>query len=716
MQPGRTLCSRWLRNAFSLERSTATSELPVYLCPAFGRWNPSPVHRRRRGIQNGQHLQIRRLHVQADARTKTTSIPTGNQPVKTLPLQCSGCGALTQTTVPDQAGYFDMGRKAVREYLGLVEYEERVRKDVQFVQDALRAVDLEQMEKLGVNLKPLLAERPTSRPESTTAVVKAPLCDRCHRLVHHSSGNPIFHPTIDSLRATIEESPYKYNHVYHVLDAADFPMSLLPRIHHILDVMPLRSQNRRSESGKYHAGRKTEMSFIITRSDLLAPKKEQVDSLMPYLRETLREALGRVGRNVRLGNVRCISAKRNWWTKELKEEIWERGGAGWMVGKVNVGKSQLFEAVFPKGRMDATTPTKHQINVPVFPKPQQCPTPEGTKAEEEDPFSAFLPKLDPKSKEADETSLLPPARPETPYPEMPLVSSLPGTTASPIRVPFGNGKGELIDLPGLSRGDLELHVQEMKRPTLIMKSRVLPEQQTLKPWKSLLLGGFIRITPKTPDLIFLSCNFTPLDAHLTTTEKAVLIQEQNPEAPKIENISLPGTGEKIKHAGTFKLKYDITKDRTGPLTRKNAVNLKVDRLPYRVLGVDILIEGCGWVEVVAQVRTRQLFGPKQQQQEQQEEEEEDEWNPERVEKLDLSTPEPKEVEGVKEVEEEEEPNWPEIDVFSPDGKFIGSRRPMNAWLLNKPKTSHIKSRPRRSMKGFKKNEKRSRRGGDESSF
>lgn len=94
------------------------------------------------------------------------------------------------------------------------------------------------------------------------------------------------------------------------------------------------------------------MSFIITRSDLLAPKKEQVDSLMPYFIQVLRDALGSVGENVRLGNVRCVSAKRGWWTKELKADIWDRGGGGWMVGKVNVGKSHLFEVVFPKGRSE----------------------------------------------------------------------------------------------------------------------------------------------------------------------------------------------------------------------------------------------------------------------------------------------------------------------------------------------------------------------------
>src|SRR5205814_10496765 len=137
---------------------------------------------------------------------------------------------------------------------------------------------------------------------------------------------------------------------YHGLDAADLPLSLMPQLHRLLNVTPQRSLNRRSKTGKYYHGKRAEVSFIITRSDLLAPQKEQVDSLMPYLRMVLRDALGPTGHKIRLGNIRCVSSKRGWWTKVLKEEIWERGGGGWMVGKVNVGKSHLFQSIFPKGR------------------------------------------------------------------------------------------------------------------------------------------------------------------------------------------------------------------------------------------------------------------------------------------------------------------------------------------------------------------------------
>ncbi|KAG9704946.1 hypothetical protein KCU73_g17966, partial [Aureobasidium melanogenum] len=188
---------------------------------------------------------------------------------------------------------------------------------------------------------------------------------------------------------------------------------------------------------------------------------------MPYLRETLRDALGRTGRNVRLGNMRCVSAKRGWWTKQVKEDIWERGGAAWMVGKVNVGKSNLFEVAFPKGRAQEKVSKPEPMHVHLEPDEAQAsedsteslsdlPGVQDTGMDTADSTSSASdyatanPQLEavdqdePDVFDVEEGSLLPPAQVETPYPVMPVISSLPGTTASPIRVPFGNGKGELI--------------------------------------------------------------------------------------------------------------------------------------------------------------------------------------------------------------------------------------------------------------------------------
>jgi hypothetical protein len=622
----------------------------------------------------------------------------------------------------DEAGYYNVKRKSVDEYLRGDPSPKKLEED-SIVESSLKAAaDLDPgiLAQLGFQGEEAKSGTEDSHlstipiANSSTAapkVIQPPLCDRCHKIKHHDTGVSIHHPSIKSIEDTIFESPYKINHVYHVLDAADFPMSLIPGLHKVLNITPQRSLNRRSKTGKFFHGQKTDVSFVITRSDLLAPKKEQVDSMMPYLRDVLRDALGRAGKDVRLGNVRCVSAKQSWWTKDLKEDIWKRGGGGWMVGKVNVGKSQLFGEIFPKGRRSTASPESFQPPTVTWGS-QGSSGNSGSVAEalrEElrsdetldiiESGSEDIVKFSPMNEtEAPETmaslepdasreeyldndSLLPPPQQETNYPEMPLVSSLPGTTASPIRVPFGNGRGELIDLPGLARGDLELHVQPEHRSSLIMRSRIRPEQQVIKPGQSLLLGGFIRITPATPDVIFLAYNFNPLKPHLTSTERAIGTQTQTRDA-NVENISLPGTGEKIASAGTFHLKWDVTRQRTGPVTSRQAANIKVDRLPYRVMAADILIESVGWVEVTAQIRKPRgaMF--------------------QAVKKDEQPTWEGK--------EEEIDPQWPTVEVFSPEGRFIGVRKPLNAWLnfAQKPSEKNRKARPRRSMKGAKKNAKR----------
>ncbi|KAK0639337.1 hypothetical protein B0T16DRAFT_423027 [Cercophora newfieldiana] len=717
MQPGRVLSARWLRNVFSIEQCSSSARLPVFLCPALQRAPFSSDSRTHRQLY-GRPLQSRRLHAQTGAASASHSPRDLQQPqtpsssVKTLPAQCSGCGALSQTTTPGLPGYFDLGRRSIAEYLGLVEPKPRLaREDDEAVKNALSDIDLAELEGQGVDLKGLIKERDTE--PTPAAPDRAPICERCHGLIHHNTGTPIFHPSVESLRETIHESPYKYNHVYHVLDAADFPMSLVPRIDQLLEAMPLRSHNRRSRSSKFFSNKKVEISFIVTRADLLGAKKQDVDHLMPYLRQVLRDALGRSGRDVRLGNLKCVSAKRSWWTTELKEEIYQRGGAGWMVGKANVGKSNLFSAVFPKGRMD-DKPLKEDISVDLFKKLEDAAKgePVGGKALPDE--KGARDGKEPLEGE-DEYSFLPPLQPEEAYPAMPLVSSLPGTTASPIRLAFGGGKGELIDLPGLPRSDLESHVQEEHRASLIMRKRITPEQISITPGKSLLLGGFIRITPRTPDLVFLSYNFTPLKEHLTSTEKAIRVQTRT-DPPNVENISLPEASENIQLAGSYELQYDVTKERAGPLTSKNARGLSPEQLPFRTLAVDILIEGCGWVEIVAEVRRKHFAMPPPQPKTPPSppptQPRRRDGEPELLQTLDLfgTAPEPEPLlQAEPPVQEEPQSVWPIVDVFTPVGRFVSSRRPMNGWLINKPKAVRLKKRPRKSMKQAKKREKEARR-------
>ncbi|TGJ79981.1 hypothetical protein E0Z10_g8781 [Xylaria hypoxylon] len=716
----RAPATRWFNNALNLSEKPTKLELPVFLCPSVGTTSsyfPRLSARVLSRLQPAPWTTTPRrcLHVQADSSTTVSPVSSPSPPAvlslptKALPRQCRGCGALSQTSHPNQPGYFDPSRNAVKKYLGADGPPSRSRSEDKIFEDALRQLDSKELEKQGVDVQALALSLPPTdtRPQTPP---KKPLCDRCHFLLHNHTGESIYHPTIESIHDTLLESPYKYNHVYHVLDAADFPMSVLPKLSQLLDTMPLRSKNRRSRAGRFYHDKKTDISFVITRADLLAPTKPQVDTLFPYMREVLREALGRFGETVRLGNLRAVSAKRGWWTKELKEDIWKRGGAGWMLGKANVGKSQLFEAVFPKGRMD-WDPSRHQITVDMGAKKgldllvkeeiQDDARPNNTNPVQDGPLDAY--------------SLLPPALKETQYPEMPLVSDLPGTTASPIRVPFGNGRGELIDLPGLERSGLEHHVGKEHRLSLLMQSRIVPEQMTLRQGQSLLLGGFIRITPRDPAPIMLTYAFTPINPHVCRTDKAIGIQNQTGEV-NVENIALPGTGDKTELAGSYELKWDVTKQRTGPLTRKSAVGLDVERLPYRVLSTDIIIEGVGWVEIIAQIRTKDLYAPTPRPRMEETEADtglDDKLSAmERLEALaegenGKGQPLPRPMEQ----EEQGEPNWPVVDVYSPEGKFISSRKPMNGWMLNKPRVTaeSQESRPRKSMKGAKKLEKKLRR-------
>lgn len=512
-----------------------------------------------------------------------------------------------------------------------------------------------------------------------------PICDRCHDLLHHHTGVSIIHPTLQSIQDIISESPYKYNHIYHVLDAADFPLSVIPQLHQHLSLTPQRSLNRRAKTHKFYHGRQAELSFVITRSDLLAPKKEQVDAMMPYLVQVLRDALGPSARDVRLGNVCCVSSKRGWWTRNLKEEIWNRGGGGWMVGKVNVGKSSLFECVFPKGRneeldtgslRDAEGQSEngsHDMLNQVGNRSEKL----GIRALQ---GSMGLPNLD--QHYLQEDSMLPPAPQEQPFPIMPVVSSMPGTTASPIRHLFGGGKGELIDLPGLARGNLDDYVADKNKLDLVMQHRPKPEQFVLKPGQSLLLGRLIRITPKTTGVTVLAYPFLPLEGHVTSTKKAIAIHTEQ-RSSGVPSITKPGVGTNMLSAGTFQLNGDVTRKRAGPLTSPTAIGLNPKILSFVVFSTDILIEGCGWVELVAQVRKGQTGDAEN------------------------------EGEDVNSTEA-----FPTVEVFSPEGKHIGARQTMNAWLHGGRRSvpySKRMVRPRRSMKGVKKSLKLARRQKENSS-
>lgn len=594
--------------------------------------------------------------------------------LRLLPQSCPGCGALSQEVNPGEAGYYSRSRKAVKAYLKDVAMSSARWKQLnQEAQHAgmLRQVALSEQVIIDGNIESLIENQailPQTAPES---VVQAPLCDRCHELVYQSRGVSIAHPPIDAIAESIAESPFKHNHVFHVLDAADFPLSLIPNIHKALSLAKPRSQNRRSQ---HDFSRKPTLSFVITRGDLVARTKEGIDRLMPYFTSVLRKALGSYADDIRLGNVHLVSAKRGWWTRDIKDSIWKRGGGNWMVGKVNVGKSNLFEVLFPKGSGERA-PSYAELQQGIHTKGEGLVNMQDMEALSED-------------------SLLPPLQPETPFPVMPLVSSLPGTTASPIRLSFGNHRGELIDLPGLARGNLEDYVHSDHKGDLIMQSRPTVSQHNIKPGQSLLLGGgLVRITPlldeNDPSTIVLAYAFVPIDAHVTATTKAEATQRQERESG-IKSIVAEGAGSRTASAGVYTLNDDVTKARAAPLL---ASGISPDKLPFRVFATDILIEGVGWVELVCQVRRRRqplrsvlAAGP----------------DGDALSYLDRTK---------VQAPDDASFDLPQVEIFTPDGKHIGQRKSMQAWKLWQDVKRSVGSkrslsvRPRKPMKGMKKRAK-----------
>lgn len=603
-------------------------------------------------------------------------------------MSCPGCGALTQDVEPGQAGFYTRSRKAVKAYLhGGAETarqpvpEDAGGADVETERVASRDGDTDVQQNNQYELT-----EPSSIP--------APVCDRCHQLIHESRGTPIAHPSVEDIADSIAESPHSRNHVYHVMDAADFPMSLIPSIYKSLSLAKPRSQNRRSQ---HSFSSKPAMSFIITRSDLLGTSRDMVDRLMPKFISVLRTALGRSGQKLRLGNVHLVSSKRGWWTKDIKQSIWERGGGNWLVGKFNVGKSNLFEVLFPKGSDE---------RAPVYAELARQQDVDGIEKSGKNDFFS-------------EKSLLPPPQPEVPFPSMPLVSSLPGTTASPIRLPFGNKKGELIDMPGLERSGLDRYVRPEDRSELVMTHRPTVSQHNIKPGQSLLLGGgLVRITPQLDEndrsTIMMAYPFVPLKAHVTSTEKAVGTQSQE-RASGVESMLAEGAGVEMASAGKFSLSTDVTKSRAGSVIRAGVDPAK---LPFRVYATDILIEGVGWVELVCQVRKSRRNPAAAPTEETTVKDDPVEPAVPRAEEVSLdhtgfvpfgsSEPDsPASPAGDKEPSD-----FPQVEIFTPQGKFIGQRQCLNiwqAWNTGKQITQTRIARPRKPMSGTKKREKVLRR-------
>ncbi|KAF8252304.1 hypothetical protein K440DRAFT_658119 [Wilcoxina mikolae CBS 423.85] len=624
----------------------------------------------------------------------------------TPPPLCPGCGAPSQQIDASLPGYYSLKpRGAAR-----IKQNRQIRiKENQLWEEALKRVEGDQnlLKELGVGNQVQEAEaqiqtdklaagtprKPVKVPEHLKKNEPTLICNRCHELIyhHHAPSLPAY-PTLNTLSSLLLSSRHKHNHIYHLIDAADFPLSLRPELQkHLYKTLPK------------SITRNLTISYIITRCDLLLPKREQVASLITYLKSTLRDFLPEDQKiESPYAKLYAISTRTGWDIGPLKEEISKRQGGVWFLGAVNVGKSTLLRDVWPMGGELRPVSLEDAAEFEILPEEDELETGEFVDNETEAGFNPTE-SIEEAGQQLDKilTQAQGMGNRRVPQPHVPpTVSDVPGTTAAPIRVSYksvgrgGKYRGEVVDLPGLERWvgfqetGLMKYVRENRRRALAMKSRVTPEQYSIKPGQSMLIGGLIMITPKTSHTVVLANPFTSIPVHISTTEKCRgFLSSPDPEtalAPQPEclfqdpasvGISVTPEGKGVNKrptttslppafasAGVFTLRDDVTTKRN-PMLQNNSPE-QVAKLPYKVLATDILLEGIGWVELTAQVRNR------------------------------IDT-------GFKPIE---------VEVFTPEGKGIGQRKTMSAYMTLeegawKRGLRKKTSRPMRSMKGQKKLQK-----------
>jgi len=415
----------------------------------------------------------------------------------TPPLLCPGCGAPSQQTDASLPGYYPLKPRARvrikqnrRQKIEENKLWEEALKRIEGDQNLLKELEVGDQVQAGIQIDKLDAGTPPRSvkvPEHLKKNEPPLICNRCHELIyhHHAPSLPSY-PTLNTLSSLLLSSRHKHNHIYHLIDAADFPLSLRPELwKHLYNTLPK------------SITRNLTISYIITRCDLLMPKREQIASLMTYLKSTLRDFLPE-DQKIESPNAKlyAISTRTGWDVGALKEEISKRQGGVWFLGAVNVGKSTLLREVWPMGGELRPVSLEDTEEFEILSADNELEAGEPVENEVEADFNpmegveeAGQQQLDKILTKAQEMGNRQVTRSHVP----PTVSDVPGTTAAPIRVSYksvgrgGKFRGEVVDLPGLERWvgfpetGLMKYVRRNRQRALAMKGRVTPEQYTIKP-------------------------------------------------------------------------------------------------------------------------------------------------------------------------------------------------------------------------------------------
>lgn len=171
-------CSRLLRGVLQIDHGGPSTTIPLHLCPAAARAcatlslartrrNPSTTTATAPSPPSQSLLKLRQarnVHGESvEARDDEAAAKL--VPLRQLPLQCNGCGAFSQTSLPDVAGYYDTGRNSIKDYLGIQDKvdprkypKHKAQSDV--VRASLQSLGEDKLAELGLDPQSLLLGSP----------------------------------------------------------------------------------------------------------------------------------------------------------------------------------------------------------------------------------------------------------------------------------------------------------------------------------------------------------------------------------------------------------------------------------------------------------------------------------------------------------------------------------------------------------------------------
>lgn len=323
---------------------------------------------------------------------------------------------------------------------------------------------------------------------------KTPLCTRCNDLINHETATPLpSYPTLQTLANLLNATSHTHNHIYHLIDAADMPVTLQPQLMSYLHKHLPRN-----------VFRNLTISYIVTRCDLLVHQREMLSGLESRIKEIIKLALPSEAKLESVGPFRennrlhFVSSRSGWGIGRLKEEAASRKGGVWFFGGVNTGKSSLLRDLWPEGGKLRPVTVEDAREFDLLPLEDDAPeVPDNDWAREREEMEdkkekqrrlEGLPEVDAveyiiTQKQYEQAQKVKP--PPTPTHVAPTVSKIAGTTAAPLRILHRENVGrihkktvELVDLPGIERwvgmgdGGLLKYVRPELRKEVFMAQRV----------------------------------------------------------------------------------------------------------------------------------------------------------------------------------------------------------------------------------------------------